>query len=83
MRSGFFSKKCFFDFNNQQNKLIFCNQKLNFFPLKNQNHDQIKHTICMAILNFFYSHPNVNHFKSQLIELEKKNQSIDLIFYQR
>ncbi len=82
MRSGFFSKKCFFDFNNQQDKLIFCNQELNFFPLINQNHDQIKHTICMAILNFFYPHTIVNHFKSQLIELEKKNQSIDLIFSQ-
>jgi 2-C-methyl-D-erythritol 2,4-cyclodiphosphate synthase len=78
MKKNFFRKKSFFDFHND-GKLIICDQKLDFFPLVNQNCDQLQYVILMAILNCFYRDLIINDLKSMLIKIEKNNQSIDLI----
>lgn len=80
MKGGFFQKKCFFDLNDQENKLSLCREKLDFFPLLNQKYDQLKYTILMAILNCFDLDIVINDLKLKIKKIEKNNQSIDQIF---
>ena len=51
MKRFFFQRKCFFDLNNCENKLMICGQELDYFPLKDGGTtiDSIFH----KILNFF------------------------------
>ncbi len=77
---SFFQKKCFFDLENQEKRFVLCGQRIDFFPLQNQNCDQLKFVILISILNHFRNNKVVSILRKKLEIIEKNNLNIDEIF---